>query len=211
MFVIGIISQKGGVGKSTVARMLAREYASAQWDVLIADMDIQQGTSTDWYTRRLENKIEPDFSVQKFSTVEKALKQGEKYDLVVFDGAPHATRQTQQIAKASNLVILPAGNSKDDLNPQIRLAHELSDIIDHKHIFFTLTRVGDSEAENEGTQDWIEQAGYKVLKGAIPERTAYRNAMDDGKTLTETRFKTLNDKADEVVQAVVDQFKTLTG
>lgn len=210
MLVIGVVSQKGGVGKSTISRMLAREYAQG-WDVLIADMDLQQGTSTDWYTRRLENEVEPQFSVQKFSTVDKALAQGAKYDLVIFDGAPHATMQTKQIAKASHLVILPAGNSKDDLIPQIRLAHELSDVVDLKRIFFMLTRVGDSDAENEGTQEWIEQAGYRVLKGTIPERTAYRLAMDTGKTLTETSFKTLNEKADKVVQAVIDEFKNLTG
>lgn len=211
MFVICLISQKGGVGKSTIARMLAREYAVSGWDVLVADMDIQQGTSTEWYTRRLENNVEPDFSILKFSSVDKALKQGEKYDLMIFDGAPHATMQTKQIAKASNLIVLPTGNSKDDLNPQIRLAHELSETIDPKRIRFVLARVGGSEAENEGTQDWIEQAGYKVLEGAIPDKTAYRTAMDSGKTLTETSFKSLNDRADKVVQSVVDDFKQLTG
>jgi chromosome partitioning protein len=209
MLVIGIVSQKGGVGKSTISRMLAREYAQS-WDVLIADMDLQQGTSTDWYTRRLENEVEPQFSVQKFSTVNKALAQGTKYDLIIFDGAPHATTQTKQIAEASHFVILPAGNSKDDLIPQIRLAHELSNIVDLKRLSFMLMRVGDSDAENEGTQEWIEQAGYRVLKGTIPERTAYRLAMDTGKTLTETSFKTLNEKADKVVQAVIDEFKNLT-
>jgi chromosome partitioning protein len=210
MLAIGVVSQKGGVGKSTVSRMLAREYANAEWDVLIADMDVQQGTSTDWYTRRLENKLEPEFSVHKFSNIDRALKQGDKYDLIVFDGAPHATLQTKQIAKTSNLVILPVGNSKDDLIPQIRLAHELSDVIETKRILFVLARVGDSVAENEATVDWIEQAGYKVLPGFIPERTAYRTAMDSGRTLTETSFKSLNGKADEVVQSIVDTFKTLT-
>ena len=210
MLIIGVVSQKGGVGKSTVSRMLAREYANAKWDVLIADMDVQQGTSTDWYTRRLENGLEPEFSVQKFSSTDRALKQGDKYDLVIFDGAPHATLQTKQIAKTSNLVILPVGNSKDDLIPQIRLAHELSDVIESRRIFFVLTRVGDSVAENEATVDWIKQAGYKVLVGTIPERTAYRTAMDSGRTLTETSFKSLNGKADEVVQSIVDIFKTLT-
>src|SRR4051794_37335074 len=36
---IGVISQKGGVGKSTVARLIAREFAQAGWNVKIADLD----------------------------------------------------------------------------------------------------------------------------------------------------------------------------
>ena len=140
-----------------VARLLAREYAAAGWDVLIADMDIQQGTSFDWNTRKLEAQLEPDISVQKFSAVDRAARQGEKYDLVIFDGSPHATKQTQQIAEICQMVILPAGSSKDDLTPQIRLAHELSDIISSASILFVLTRVG-SDMETEGAKDWIRQA-----------------------------------------------------
>ncbi|MBA3922086.1 MAG: ParA family protein, partial [Nostocaceae cyanobacterium] len=49
---IGVVSQKGGVGKSTIARLLAREYAAAGWDVKIADLDIAQATSTNWKQRR---------------------------------------------------------------------------------------------------------------------------------------------------------------
>ncbi|MHC5747164.1 MAG: hypothetical protein ACYTXT_35825 [Nostoc sp.] len=38
--LVGVISQKrGGVGKSTLARLIAREYA-AGWDVKIADLDV---------------------------------------------------------------------------------------------------------------------------------------------------------------------------
>lgn len=46
--IIGIISQKRGVGKSTLARLLAREYSANKWMVKIADMDSRQGTSTRW-------------------------------------------------------------------------------------------------------------------------------------------------------------------
>jgi len=33
--LVGMVSQKGGVGKSTLARLLAREYAQAGWKVKI--------------------------------------------------------------------------------------------------------------------------------------------------------------------------------
>ena len=45
---ISLVSQKGGVGKSTLARMIACEYAAGGWDVHIADFDTRQGSCTEW-------------------------------------------------------------------------------------------------------------------------------------------------------------------
>ena len=47
-FIISLVSQKGGVGKSTLARLIAREAAIGGLDVKIADLDTQQRTCTNW-------------------------------------------------------------------------------------------------------------------------------------------------------------------
>jgi chromosome partitioning protein len=61
--ILGIVSQKGGVGKSTVARLLAREHAQAGWNAKIADLDIAQGTSFNWQARRLHHDVKPAVAV----------------------------------------------------------------------------------------------------------------------------------------------------
>ena len=81
--IIGMVSQKGGVGKSTLARLVAREYAQAGWQVKIADLDISQGTSTDWKKRREQNGYQPEVAVEPFRTVAQVGKVAELYDLVV--------------------------------------------------------------------------------------------------------------------------------
>ena len=43
-----------------------------------------------------------------------------------------------------------------------------------------------------------------MLPGYLPERVAYRRAADEGCALTETRFPSLNAKADELAQGIVD-------
>ena len=121
---IGLVSQKGGVGKSTLARLLAREYANAGWRVKIADMDVSQGTSCEWARVRMDSAITPEIAAEQFPRVDRALAQAEQFDLIIFDGAPHSTRDTLSIAKSSDLVILPTGFSLDDLKPTVRLAHE---------------------------------------------------------------------------------------
>ncbi|MGL1888696.1 MAG: ParA family protein [Reichenbachiella sp.] len=201
---VGIISQKGGVGKSTMARGLAREYAKSEWQVLIADLDTSQSTSFEWNSRRMSNDVDPFISVQQFPSVDRVMKIADNYDLILFDGAPHATRASEQIAKECDLVLLPTGCSKDDLDPQIRLGHELvKKGIERSKIQFVLCRVGNSDVEIEETVDYISVSGYKVIKGSVPEKGGYRRAMDEGKTITETSYKSLNNRADEVIESIV--------
>jgi chromosome partitioning protein len=207
--VIGVVAQKGGVGKSTLARLIAREYAANGWTVKLADLDLNQGTSTRWNQRRLQQGVQPEISVEQFRSVQTALKAGERFDLVVFDGAPHASKQTLEIALSSALVILPTGTALDDLEPTVRLAQELKDHIPAKRIAIALCRVGDSEAELAEAGQYLKETGYFCFSGFLPERTGYRRASDLGRAATETTFPSLNRKADELAQSVVDRIEEL--
>ena len=202
--VVSVVSQKGGVGKSTISRLLAREYSDNNWDVKIADMDTRQGTSTEWNKRRLNENIKPEISVELFSTVEKAKKQFGQYDLIIFDGAPTATIATQEICKLSDLVILPTGIALDDLIPTVTLANTLyKNKIPHEKIIIVFCRVGDSDSELADARDYINKSGYKVTQSFLPERTGYRRASDIGRSATETLHKSLNDKASILVQELI--------
>lgn len=203
--LIGVISQKGGVGKSTISRLIAREYADSGWDVKIADLDISQGTSIDWKKRREESQLKPEIAVEPFRTVSQALKHSHVHDLVVLDGAPHSMKGTLEIAQASDLVILPTGLSLDDLKPSILLAHELTgSSIPEEKIVFALCRVGDGEKEIDESRQYIKKSGYTVLAGSLPEKTAYRRASDVGKAVSEVSYLSLRIRAEEVAQAIID-------
>jgi chromosome partitioning protein len=203
--ILAIVSQKGGVGKSTLARLIAREYAAADWNIKIADLDIGQGTSFNWQSRRLQQDVEPVIAVERFGSVEQALKAVPHVDLLILDGPPHATAGTLKSALASDLTILPTGLSLDDLQPSVLLAHELlKKGIARDKIAFALCRVGDSNLELIEAQTYITEAGYRVLTGSIPEKIAYRRASDAGRALTETRFPSLNDRSDELAQSVIN-------
>jgi len=208
--MIGMISQKGGVGKSTLARLVAREYAAAGWRVKIADLDIAQGTSTDWKQRREQASLEPEIAVEPFSTVAQALKVQSLYDLMVFDGPPHSMAGTLEIAHASTLVVLPSGLSLDDLRPGVLLAHELVDNrIPTDRIAFTLCRVGDRDNEIDEARRYIERAGYRVLAGSLPEKTGYRRASDEGRAVSEVTYPTLKERAEDIAQAIIDRVAAL--
>lgn len=209
--IVGVTSQKGGVGKSTIARLLAREFSVQQWRVKIADLDISQGTSFQWRARRLEAQMEPDVPVEQFGRVDQALKIADDYDLLIFDGAPHSTMATRSISQASDLTVIPTGLAVDDLQPAVMLAHELvKNGVPRTKIVFALCRVGNSTAEIDDARAYLGQAGYTVLPGALPEQVAYRRASDEGRALTETRYASLNERAEELAQGIVDHIARIS-
>lgn len=205
MQIVGFVSQKGGVGKSTLARGLSREASAAGLKVKLADLDTQQGTSVDWYRRRLDAGIEPLFSVESFKTAAQALKIATEYDILLLDGPARASAATLEIAKAATLVIQPSGASVDDLRPAILVFHELVKAgISKKRLAFALCRIG-TDAEEAESRAYIEEAGYTVLNGCLPERPSYRQASNMGLSITETRFPQLNQRADSLIQSMVDK------
>lgn len=207
--IVGFISQKGGVGKSTLARGLSREAANNGLNVKLADLDTQQGTSVDWYRRRLEVGAEPVFSVESFKSASQALKLADDFDLLLLDGPARASAATLEIAKAATLVVQPSGASIDDLRPAILTFHELvkAGIIRSK-LVFALCRIG-TDAEEAEARSYIAQAGYTVLGGSLPERPSYRQAANVGLSITETRYPQLNNKADKLLQSIVDTMSAL--
>jgi chromosome partitioning protein len=212
-YIIGFVSQKGGVGKSTLARAAATKYAREGYRVQLCDLDIQQGTITDWYRRRLQNKGDPLTSVQCFATVEQALKSSTDlkpaYDVVVIDAPGRSSDAVRALAKIGHVLIQPTSGTLDDLDPAIRLFHELRNLgIDRRKLLFALMRTT-TEHEEQLARDYIQQAGYRALSNVLYERAGYKTAQNQGLTIIETTFASLNQRAETFLQEVSDYIKLL--
>lgn len=209
-YVVGFISQKGGVGKSTLARALAREFHVNGFRVKLADMDVQQATTVNWHVRRLNAGLEPIGSVECYRTFAEAKVAAANEDALVIDAAGRASQASAEIAREADLVIQPSSPSLDDLQPGILLFHELvKQGIPMKKLRFALTMVS-TEREEEMGREYIQQAGYQVLDGSLEFKTSYRSALTAGKTVTETLHKGVNSKADKLLQSVFTTLQDLT-
>jgi chromosome partitioning protein len=200
--IISVVSQKGGVGKSALARTLAAEFTKAGWNTLLADCDHRQSTSARWCEKRAFNGSQ-EVQFRVFRQVSDAIKVESEYDLVIIDGAPHASRGTQQAATASTITVIPTGSSVDDLQPGIALAQELIESINAKKIVFALMKTTSDHQEKE-SKDTIESLGFSALSGTIPMRSGYIEALDAGLALTETKYSSLNKSASTVVQSAIN-------
>ena len=94
--IIGIVSHKGGVGKITITRLIAREYAASNWKVKIADMDSNQGTSTRWNMLRNDNQVEPVVKTEQYRSVSDAVSDYNNGDF-------HLLIFTERLLQASKL------------------------------------------------------------------------------------------------------------
>ncbi|MCH7662331.1 MAG: ParA family protein [Chloroflexi bacterium] len=208
-FIISLVSQKGGVGKSTLARLIAREAAVGGLDVKIADLDTQQKTCTNWAARRIANNVQPEIEVQPVGDLNRAIQDASRYDLYIFDGAPHASTQTLKISKLSDLVIIPSSLTLEDRQPAVELANDLyQEGIPAEQIAFALCLIGESKRQLQDATDYFSKTQYQLLKGAIPRKDSSASLLNMGRSLTEGPFKFLCERAETLAQSIIDATAT---
>ena len=188
MIVASFVGQKGGVGKSALARVIAVAAARDGRKVLIGDYDLEQLSCVEWGATRLKNGIEPGVEVHPFKSIKKLLKTSEGYDLVVVDTRGLADELTEQISTESNVIFLPTGTSLDDLRPTIRLARRLTRLGENgSKIILILSKAGRSERMVEHAQAYIDNAGFDYLDALWPQRDGFQAEFDAGRAGSEAR------------------------
>ena len=111
------------------------------------------------------------------------------------------TRGTLEIAQSATLIVQPTGASIDDLRPAVLLFHELVRPAFPRSALSWRSVASSRSAEEDMARRYIETAGYDVLPGCIPERTAYREAHNRGQAVTEAK-KALNERVDELMEGL---------
>ena len=199
MRIASFVGQKGGVGKSTLARVLAVAAARQEYKVLLGDFDLEQLSCIEWSATRLRNGIEPEIEARAFKSLKKLRKSVEGFDLVVVDTRGLADELTTDISQESDLIFLPTGTSMDDLRPTLALARRLSKNrkIGNK-IVLVLSKVGRSERLLETAKVTIEEAGFEVLDSIWPERDGFQADLDIGKAGSEAHNPYLREAAKSI-------------
>lgn len=198
--IISFVGQKGGTGKSTLARAFAVEAAKAGTGVLIADLDEAQRTSWDWAQRRAAHQLLPAIAVEMVPRLQ-VFTRAAQVDVLVVDAPGWADASTVWLAQGSQLTVLPTGTSVDDLNPTIRLMHELmAKGLAEWRVALALCRVH-SDADADFARDYLKQANYRALKGELREKKAFADLQNTGKSVTEGP-PSLSKEAFELVEGI---------
>lgn len=197
MTIIAFISQKGGVGKSTLSQALASEAQKQKIKVLLADCDSQQGSSYEW--SKIKNKV----NCQVFNSVKEIWPLAKDYDLIIIDGPARTSQATLEIAKRVDLLIQPTGASRLDLVPAVKEFHALTKAgIKKKKLLLVLSRMA-TQAEALAAKEFLKEASYSYCPIVIYEKASYRQVQNEGKSISEVNYKGLRKQVKELVRSLL--------
>lgn len=106
MKILGLLSRKGGVGKTTLALHLSVMAQATGLRVLLIDLD-PQGSAAAWWQAREANtpELEPADPSHLGGLLDKARTAG--FDLVIIDTRPSVEADAVQVAALSDYLLIP--------------------------------------------------------------------------------------------------------
>lgn len=182
MLVIAFASQKGGVGKTTLAGHLAVEAEAAGCGpVALIDTDPQGSLSEWWNQRQNETPLFVRTSLEDLSSQLSELNRA-GIQLVIIDTPPAITENIRAVVDLANLVIIPTRPSPHDL----RAVGATVDLVEAsgKPMVFVVNGAASRAKINGDAAVALSQHGT-VAPTTIHQRVDFAVSMIDGRTAGE--------------------------
>jgi chromosome partitioning protein len=193
MKVIAILSQKGGVGKTTLATCLAVAAEADGKTVALLDLD-PQATACLWSDEReAETPTVSSLQAVRLGAVIAAAKK-HGTDMVIIDGAAVARDVAQLAAEHADFVLIPTRATMFDT---LSMGHTLG-IVQKlgKPASVVLTFVSPQGREAGEVIEGLNELGAEVCPVTIGNRKAYYRAQANG--LAAQEFEPKGAAADEI-------------
>jgi chromosome partitioning protein len=201
-------SQKGGVGKSTLARSAAVALAYAGRKVLLADFDVDQRTCMRWQAQRVARALTPAIAVAAFSKEKKLGRVEFEYQDIVIDTRGQHDELSLDLAVSSDVVFLPSSFSLDDLSPTLRVVESLRNAgVPATRLAIVFCRTGGSRRQEQQARSILEMNRIAVLDTALPQKDGFISLYATGRAGREAGQPKLRSVAlamDEALLAFID-------
>ena len=186
MKIVSVINQKGGSGKTTVARHLAVGASLAGFNTAVVDLD-PQASSARWGDRR-EAKG-PVVRAVHASRLPYELQQIQAAggDWVVVDTAPHADSAALEAAKVSDLILIPYRPSYFDLEALTTTLGVLRTT--GKPVWAVLNAVAPFGAEAAAAEETMTALDVRLCAARLGRRVAFARAVESGQAAQEVEPK----------------------
>ena len=210
MFIIGLLNQKGGVGKTTLAVHLADAFSRRGKRVLLVDAD-PQGSALDWAAARQGSVRFPVAGLPRKSIHKELTALSTGYEIVVIDGPPRVYDVAKSAVMASDLILIPVQPSPYD----VWAAKEIVDLIQEVEIAkpllksaFVVNRKIANTALGRDVIDALASYPVPVLESSVCQRIAFAESAALGQTvlgetpvsIAESEINTLVDEIEELLK-----------
>ena len=193
MKVLAILSQKGGVGKTTLATCLAVAAEQAGKVAAIIDLD-PQATASFWKdVRQLDTPAVASIQPVRLPAMLKACEDAGT-DLVVIDGAAVARDVAYEAARQADFILIPTKTAVFDT---MSMTHTLDVVRQLDRAFaVVLTFVPPQGQETGDAIQAVAELGATVCPVTIGNRKAFFRAQAAGQAVQE--FEPHGPAADEI-------------
>ena len=185
--IVGVLSQKGGVGKTTLTLNLASHWHAQGKRVLVVDAD-PQGSALAWSSARSLPPMFPVVGMAKPSLHRDLPAIAADYDVTVIDGAPRVNDLGRAAILASDLVLIPVQPSPFDVwaaDDTVQLIQEAQQFKDTLKAAFAINRKIVNTAIGRDVAGAFADAPFPVLKATVSQRVLFAESAGQGLTVRE--------------------------
>lgn len=191
--IIGVLNQKGGVGKTTIAIHMAAALAQRKKRVLLIDAD-PQGSALDWDAARETSPLFTVVGKPKASLHRDMEVLAKDFDHVVIDGPPRVDDIARSAIMASDLVLIPIQPSPYDVwaaEDIVKLIRVAAVFKENLKSVFAINRKIVNTAIGRDVSEALAHYEIGVLSSSLCQRVAFAESASSGQTVLETDPKGL--------------------
>lgn len=204
--IIGVLNQKGGVGKTTLSVNIAAALARTGKRVLLIDAD-PQGSALDWAAAREGEPLFAVVGLPKPSIHKELSLVGKGYDHIVIDGPPRVTDLARSAIMASDVVLVPVQPSPYDIwaaDEVVKLIQEATVFKENLKSVFVINRKIANTAIGRDVREALEAYDLPTLDASVVQRVAFAEAAAAGKAIYE---QDKDGVASQEIEAVVNELQ----